>query len=764
MADQSDAAEAERPNPFDVEALGDAVNDSASRVSTIWVSFLIFSLYMLVAAGTVTHRQLFLDEPTKLPVLNIDLPLWWFFLLAPILFVIFHVYVLLQVLLLGRTAAAYNAAAAALELSSDENIALRQRLANTIFAQIFAGSPREREGFVGSLLNAMAWITLAITPVLILLAFQFRFLPYHSEIVTSTHRALIVIELISFFVIWPLALDAQRNFQWPNIGANSKQFASLRVFNWNNQSNRTRLWLRQHAGPLASGLLYICVCFGIASFPGEPHLNFMTGQPWSSVKCDRWLQKQYKYADLRFDRLNLQHADTIDHEKLEKIEAATEKAREKPYEGERTRILRGRDFNCADLSDFADLRRVDLGGSRLRNANLDTAKLQGAVLDKAELEGAHLNYAQLQGASFNSAQLQRASIEDTDLRGASLDRAKLQYASLKRTQFENASLEVTVLTGAILFAAKLNGASLLNAELEGADLHHAELHDAHLFLAHLQGADLSGAELQGATLASADLSGADLYEAQLQGANLNSALLRGARLDNADLRGAFLGGAQLQGASIRDAQLQGASLASAWLQGAAFDEAKLTYAKISNAFVWRAKNAACQDSWVSNHRPDPVIFGVVNPVPASPDEIAKFIEASVAGIPSESRKKAARKRMRAGLVDPSKDDLTATEVVWHKCELATSEHASAEFDHKHAEFLRDLICDDSQHGETVAKGIVAIWISSSDDRREFSTALAVGLLGLRGRNCAAMKYFDADTMKRLREAFTRAVPANNPSK
>jgi hypothetical protein len=242
-------------------------------------------------------------------------------------------------------------------------------------------------------------------------------------------------------------------------------------------------------------------------------------------------------------------------------------------------------------------------------------------------------------------------------------------------------------------------------------------------------------------------------------------LLRGARLDNAELQGAFLGGAQLQGASIRDAQLQGASLVSARLQGAAFDEAKLTYAKISDAFVWRAKNAACQDSWVSNHRPDPVIFGLGNLVPASPDEIAKFIEESVAGIPSESRKKAARERMRAGLVvDPSKDDRTATEVAWHECELATSKHSSAEFDREHAEFLRDLICDDSQHGETVAKGIVAIWISSSNDRREFSTALASGLLSRHGRNCAAMKDLDADTMKRLREAATWAAPADNPPK
>jgi len=39
------------------------------------LAFLLFSLYLLVAAATITHRQLFLAEPVKLPVLNIELPL-----------------------------------------------------------------------------------------------------------------------------------------------------------------------------------------------------------------------------------------------------------------------------------------------------------------------------------------------------------------------------------------------------------------------------------------------------------------------------------------------------------------------------------------------------------------------------------------------------------------------------------------------------------------------------------------------------------------
>src|SRR4051794_21554906 len=119
-------AEAKKIDPFDVEALEKSLNDSATRVSTIWVSFLIFALYLLTAAETITPRQLFLADPVKLPVLNIELPLWGFFFLAPILFVIFHVYLLLQLLLLGRTAGAYNNALDRAVRSPPSNAAMRQ--------------------------------------------------------------------------------------------------------------------------------------------------------------------------------------------------------------------------------------------------------------------------------------------------------------------------------------------------------------------------------------------------------------------------------------------------------------------------------------------------------------------------------------------------------------------------------------------------------------------------------------------------------------
>src|SRR3954447_3568021 len=161
-----------RIDPYDVSALERSVNDSAGRVSGIWLSFVAFSAYLAAAASMISHRQIFLEEPIKLPTINIDLPLVASAILLPLLFVVYHLYVLLQVVLLSRTADAYNEAIDHNVTDDGDRIRIRQRLANTLFAQLFAGSRREREGLLGLLLRLMTWITLAIAPVGVLVIFE----------------------------------------------------------------------------------------------------------------------------------------------------------------------------------------------------------------------------------------------------------------------------------------------------------------------------------------------------------------------------------------------------------------------------------------------------------------------------------------------------------------------------------------------------------------------------------------------------------------
>jgi uncharacterized protein YjbI with pentapeptide repeats len=514
----------DKPDPFDVAALERALNDSATAVSKVWVSYLFVALNLVIATGTATHRQLFLDEPFKVPVLNIDVPLYWFFILAPVLFVLLHFNVLLQVLLLGRTAAAYNDAVNQAVESPPDNALVRQRLADTLFAQIFAGSPREREGWLGWLLKAMAWITLALAPICIVLTFQFVFLPYHSHLATWTHRLLAFVELAVAFLLWPLVLDARKDFDWTRLRRRIKRTAAipLRLLIARGRRRLELHRLRLQAVPVVTCLLFVAVSVSLGSFPGEPHVNLFTGNSLSAVQCDRWISQ-------KFDRLVLPRVNVVDGEKLDKIEKATATNGQQPYQGERTPSFRERDLNCGTF-ESADLRRTDFAGAQLQGANLIFAHLQGADLSSAQLQGADLHDAQLQGAGLSSAQLQGAKLVNARLQGAHLGSAQLQGANLN--------------------FAQLQGANLVGAQLQGAGLSSAQL----------QGADLSDAQLQGSDLSDAQLQGADLFGAQLQGAELSSAQLQGAKLGNTRPEGGYFGSARLQGAHLGSAQLQGAKL------------------------------------------------------------------------------------------------------------------------------------------------------------------------------------------------------------
>jgi uncharacterized protein YjbI with pentapeptide repeats len=456
-------------DPYDVGSLERSVNDSAVRVSTIWVAFLGLGLYLVVAVGGVTHRQLLLDEQIKLPILSVDLPLVDFFLVAPALFVIFHIYVLVQVLLLCRTAAAYNEAVEHSITVASDRARIRQRLANTLFAQIFAGSPREREGLLGALLRLMARATLVIGPVIVLLIFQLAFLPYQDRVVTLAHRVLILADLGMILLLWYGIFQASHDISW-------------RVF----------------ARP--SGALFIAIALVLfswlgLSYPGEPHADWMR-----AGECGQLIF---------VDRLELPLVDVVDDDKLAKMESTASVKGQSPPQGERTQDFSDRQFRRANFYR-ADFRRVDFTAADLRHANLAYAELQGATLTSADLRGADLEGAQMQGADLSLRPIRTLGQATSSINF--LPAADLRHASLSGAQLQGARLAV----------ANMRGANLRFASMQGADL----------FSAWLNGADLKWAQMQGAVLNRAFMQGADLSSANMRGANLSAAHLEGARFDD----------------------------------------------------------------------------------------------------------------------------------------------------------------------------------------------------------------------------------------
>jgi uncharacterized protein YjbI with pentapeptide repeats len=581
-----DEAQLKEPPPLaakanDLEALRTAVVDAASVGAGLWVSYLFVLFYMLVAAGGITHKDMFFESPVRLPFLNVDLPLTGFFWLGPGLFLIVHAYVLLHFVMLAGKVSAFES-----ELRDQiDNVEVRRRLRrqlpSNIFVQFLAGPPEVRDGAVGVLLWLIALISLVLAPVALLVFFELQFLPYHHEWITWWQRLAVGIDLLLMWLFWPAIALRQGAEQEP--------------------ARRRPVAVIQRVGTIGSmyaiSVASVVLVGVVATFPGErlemvqQRVNPTFAQEAlvavrEVLVAGKVDTARRKPESLWSNRLVLPGLDVIDRTKLDsepKIAAASE-----------TASLRARNLEGAVLIG-AGLRKVDFTGANLRGAFLDKADLRDAKLDCAlpfnegpvrirgwvSAERAQDNRepvicVQLKGASLNDAQLQGASLNGAQLQGASLNDAQLQGASLEGTQLQGASLEGT----------QLQGASLNDSQLQGASFNVVKVHravkdrsiDSDVWTpvtAQFQGASLNGAQLQGASLDGAQLQGASLNDAQLQGASLN----------NAQFQGASLIDTQLQGASLNNAQLQGASLNNAQLQGASFDCAQLQGASLNGAFV-----------------------------------------------------------------------------------------------------------------------------------------------------------------------------------
>jgi uncharacterized protein YjbI with pentapeptide repeats len=486
----------------DLEAIKKTLDDAAPVSGALWFSYLFVLFYLAVAAGAVTHADLFFEKPVKLPFLNVELPLLGFFLVAPILFLIVHAYTLVHLAMLGDKAnwfhrELYRQIKMPDELPKPERARrqkirtdLRRQLPSNIFVQLLAGPSALREGGFGWLLSVIVTVTLIVAPVLLLLLMQIQFLPYHDSFRTWSHRVVLLLDIGLLWWLWGRIISGhaigdrrQISFLWRTIAS-------------------------------VSSLLVVFFSVMVVTFPGEWQEDFLAkwDQPkWTAAPHD-WLFNGP--VDQPTRRRTSLFSSTLVLPGLNVYEGLGIDDPDKAKWHDFVFRARGRDLKGA-IFDLTTLPKVDFEGADLQGASLVLAQLQGVSLKNADLRGAVLDAAKLQGASLDGTRLEDALLRDAVLQGASLYRARLQ--------------------GAVLFSAQLQGASLQNAMLEGATLAFAQLQGAWLFGAQVQGASLNAAQLEGATLDAANLGGASLGYANLQGASLQQTLLRAT-----DLTMAFL--------------------------------------------------------------------------------------------------------------------------------------------------------------------------------------------------------------------------------
>jgi len=484
-----------------------AAQVSARHAQRVQLIFVLLCAYIGVTLSAITHEVLLRDRGIELALLGLAMPIGWFCLVAPVLVILLHCQLLLQVKLLSSTLTSMDHCIIELPTAALRR-EQRDLLYPSMLCQVLVGG--SDGGWMTVLFRAMVWVTICALPILVLTWVLLTFVPYHHVGITWFQRLALVADVSLLCVLW-------RQIQRTRPG----RHRDLRQGTWQEYV---------HTATAAAGVVGACfVAFAVGVVPGESIEGFTT---WP-ISANDWAPRH----------LNLAGRMLVDPAPI-------------PTSCDAGPVAPARWRNGLDLRG-RDLRQANFSGARLDNADLRAARLEGADLQRAGLRGAVFTTGLSQpqedgeghpghhGSLVAPAQLQRATLRMADLDDVDLSGVALEGADLTGAYLQGALLNRTVLRGATLSAARLSGASLVRADLAGADLRGAQL----------QAANLTGADMRGADLAEADLRGADLHDAKLDGANLRNTRLRGADLGNASLRSACFAATDLGLSNLRGVEL-----------------------------------------------------------------------------------------------------------------------------------------------------------------------------------------------------------------
>ena len=516
------------------------IAEASKNARKIYLLYIGFLAYCALTVVSTTDRQIVLNEPARLPIINVEVALNGFFLLSPLLAIGVFIYFQIYLNKLKR-------------LTDD----LRFNYAPVAQGRLYPGllnfADELDKGFVSKIQRFIVNFSLWWSLPLVLFIISLWYIKKHDPVLSYVLAVIPALGTGVVILFWQHYASAEK-------GSFTKR-------------HKSRLGLLS--------LVLIVEYFLIFSvIPAALKGNRTDLLGW-------WTNVDLSYQSLVDE--NMKDYKTLPWVDLKGVH----------LEGAN---LRGAILDRADLKGAwllgANLEGAQLRGADLRDANLDSAvlegaQLQGATLTRAQLRGTVLVQANLDSANLDSAQLQGATLAGAQLRGADLIQANLDSAHFVGAELNNANLKGAQLRGAKLSGAQLQGAELVGANLDGASLRRARLQSAALINAQLQGADLenaqlqsaflSYAQLQGAQFRNADLDSADLEKAQLQRAYLSGAHLKHANLYDANLDSANLHDARLDNAALAGAQLRSAYLTGAWLRSADLRSADLENAELRGA-------------------------------------------------------------------------------------------------------------------------------------------------------------------------------------
>jgi hypothetical protein len=377
------AAEAEN-----LAALRQSVAEAASVGDSLWLSYIVAFYSIGFLAASVTHRDLLFGKSVSFPILNVELPLALFFVVAPVVLLVSHAYLVVHLAMVGKKARLFDEALVARVDDHPTREGLRWQLPSNVLVQFLVGPLEMRAGAFGFIFYSIVLTTIVLGPIVLLLYLQVQFLPYHHEQITWLHRLAVLLDVGLLWTFWPAVVDRPGELTDTLIGT---------------------FW--RHKVLVVLSIVALWFSFLMATFPGEKlHalLRPATSDSATPVMVvPGFLRFSELYDSLFNGPIECWHGGRQSPFSATLVLTDARVAIASPRDAGATNSLRGRNLEGAILNGTF-LQNVDLTGADLKNASLERADLTDANLNKADLTGAWLVRANLEGATLYKTRLDGA--------------------------------------------------------------------------------------------------------------------------------------------------------------------------------------------------------------------------------------------------------------------------------------------------------------------------------------------------------------------
>ena len=425
----------EEAKEFLVEA-----NGASDSGWSAWLAFLVLLTYVVVTLASVSHKTLLLNSPVRLPIINADIPLVGFFQYAPVMLLLVYLSLLVQHVILARKYRKFTDAIASYETETGTEHPAREWVHSYVFSQIAAG-PRPNR-ITKFMMQLIVYVTFSILPIITLLYFQIKFLPYHDVSTTYWHRIAVILGFVMLILLTPLMQNTGHARRWDiKVGPQAEAW----------EASGTQVLLALFLLPLVVGFSWL-----IATVPDEwidRRLGFVAPTSIQVGAAEEAKLLNPLVRRIVYDRLPEDDNRGWWRRWLLSYRVLIVEDTDLGADIGARLVLRERNFRFS-LLNRSDLQRGDLAWADLRAAQMWKTQANGKLKD-AKLQGAFLQEAQLQGAQLSSAQLQGVDLRNAQLQGADLSYAKLQGADLRGAQLQGAKMDRTELQGADLASANV---------------------------------------------------------------------------------------------------------------------------------------------------------------------------------------------------------------------------------------------------------------------------------------------------------------------